>query len=227
MSMKAQSKFRHVFGTAAKPDYCYSGLRIFNSAWDSNALAASGTLLAVPSQGGGGPVTIVDQKTYGKQPVTFTAAGHKGNVLDMAFNPFDDQMLATASDDCSVAIWQFPEGGITENYHNDKVSTRLEGHSKKCGVVRWNPCANGVIATSSIDKTIKIWDIETGSEKFSTEDFPDYPTDVTWSYDGSILATVTKKKQLQLVDPRENAVMSVRTSAPHPQCDQSAVAAAQ
>ena len=89
--MKAQSKYRHIFGTPAKPEKCYTGLRIMNSAWDSNSMAASATLLAIPSQGGGGPVIITPHSRTGKQAENFSAAGHKGNVLDMAFSPFDER----------------------------------------------------------------------------------------------------------------------------------------
>lgn len=79
--MKASSKYRHVFGTAAKNDQCFSALRIQNSAWDSNAICCSASLVAVPSQGGGGPVLIIPYDKTGKQAANYSAAGHKGNVL--------------------------------------------------------------------------------------------------------------------------------------------------
>jgi len=33
MSMKSGSKWRHIFGTAARNEDCLDGLRILNSAW--------------------------------------------------------------------------------------------------------------------------------------------------------------------------------------------------
>ena len=77
----------------------------------------------------------------------------------------------------------------------DDALATLSGHNKKVGVLRWNP-TSPVLATSSIDKTIKVWltaaipmvnpycscgltrvntikvwDIETGQAKFSTSGF--------------------------------------------------------
>ena len=52
MSMKAASKWRHIFGTAAKPDHSHDGLRILNAAWDSDGLCCSENFLVVPMQGG-------------------------------------------------------------------------------------------------------------------------------------------------------------------------------
>ena len=54
-------------------------------------------------------------------------------------------------------------------------------------MLQWNPTAP-VLASSSIDKTIKLWDIEAGAEKYSVGGFGDYPTSMSWSYDGGMLA---------------------------------------
>lgn len=55
--------------------------------------------------------------------------GHKGPVLDVQFNPFDDNEIASASDDCSIKIWTIPDGGFTTNMEEAKVA--LDGHGKK------------------------------------------------------------------------------------------------
>ena len=35
---------------------------------------------------------------------------HSGDILDIQFNPFDDNMIATCSDDTTVKVWEIPEG---------------------------------------------------------------------------------------------------------------------
>jgi hypothetical protein len=213
--MKAGSKYRHVFGTAAKADHCYDGIRILNSAWDSDSLCCSDEFLAIPTQGGGGPACVLTYDQIGKRSNPYTIAGHKGQILDMAFSPFNPRALLTASDDTTAKLWHIPEGGLTENLHGDHAVSTLSGHAKKVGIVRWHPSAENIVATSSIDKTIKIWDVETAQDKFTVEGgFADYPTSMTWSYDGGMMAAVTKKKQVHLIDPREQAVMA--TSDSHP-----------
>lgn len=41
--------------------------------------------------------------------------GHKGLVLDIAWNPFDDNMIASCSEDCTVKLWHIPDGGLSGN----------------------------------------------------------------------------------------------------------------
>jgi coronin-1B/1C/6 len=165
-------------------------------------------------QGGGGPVCVLRHDQTGKLASPPTISGHKGQVLDMAFSPFAPGMLATGSDDTTCKLWTIPDGGLTENMHADHALVELSGHAKKVGIVKWHPSAEGVLATSSIDKTVKIWNVETGQETFSVDDFPDYPTSLCWSYDGGMMAATTKAKQVSLIDPREQAIMS--TSSSHP-----------
>jgi coronin-1B/1C/6 len=35
--------------------------------------------------------------------------GHSGPIMDMDFSPFHDNMLATASGDTTLRLWQMPE----------------------------------------------------------------------------------------------------------------------
>jgi len=42
-------------------------------------------------------------------------AGHKGPVLDVAFCPHNDNVIASGSEDCCVKVWQIPDGGLTRS----------------------------------------------------------------------------------------------------------------
>ena len=53
---------------------------------------------------------------YGRFPIQHPVLNvQRSKVLDMAFNPFDDDVLATGSDDCFIAITRLPDEGVTEN----------------------------------------------------------------------------------------------------------------
>ena len=39
--------------------------------------------------------------------------GHKGPVLDIAWCPHNDNVIASGSEDCVVKVWQIPDGGIS------------------------------------------------------------------------------------------------------------------
>ena len=41
-------------------------------------------------------------------------SGHKGPVLDLAWSPHNDNLIATGSEDCSVKIWHIPDEGLTK-----------------------------------------------------------------------------------------------------------------
>jgi coronin-1B/1C/6 len=38
--------------------------------------------------------------------------GHKGPVLDIAWCPHNDNVIASGSEDCVVKVWQIPDGGL-------------------------------------------------------------------------------------------------------------------
>jgi len=56
-------------------------------------------------------------------------AGHKNNVLDVAWNPFDENEIAAADENGEVKIWTIPDGGLTCNLEDPKLV--LAGHNKK------------------------------------------------------------------------------------------------
>lgn len=84
--------------------------------------------------------------------------GHKGNVNDCAFSPFNDELLATASDDGSIKLWLVPSEGITD--HVSQADADLSGHTKKVLGVAWHRSVENMLASHSGDLTLRIWDIE-------------------------------------------------------------------
>lgn len=58
------SKFRHVFGTAAKPDKCFQDVRISKSPHESNMSSVNCKFLAVVLEAQGGGSFIVLQPSH-------------------------------------------------------------------------------------------------------------------------------------------------------------------
>lgn len=125
-------------------------------------------------------------------------------ILDTDFNPFNDYLIATASEDAYVKIWQIPEGGLTA--HLTDAAQILQGHRRKVGTCDFNPVANNILATSSTDFQLKIWDIEKGAEFINIGHHADIIQSVAWNWDGSLLATACKDKKIRVFDPRSNVV---------------------
>jgi coronin-1B/1C/6 len=86
-------------------------------------------------------------------PPLFT--GHSGPVLDTDFNPFNERIVASASEDANVRIWSVPKEAQTADITTPLLT--LKNHSKKVGQVTFHPTASNVLASSSGDLTIKVF----------------------------------------------------------------------
>ena len=83
--------------------------------------------------------------------------GHAGPVIDFDFSPFNDNLLATASEDATVKFWIIPDEGLTKDV--TEFDAELKGHSKKLIFAKFHPSSDYTIATSSADSSVRIWDI--------------------------------------------------------------------
>lgn len=209
------SKYRHVFGQAAKKELQYENVKVTNNAWDSNLIKTNGKFLAVNwNASGGGAFAVIPLNEVGKSPDQVPLfRGHTAQVLDTDFDPFNDRRLASGSDDSKIGIWDIPENYSFHNAldENDEIShvkpTRmLSGHSRKVGHVLFHPLAQNVLASSSLDYTVKLWDVESGENKLTLK-HPDMVTSMSFSYDGNYLATVARDKKLRVWDIRANKIV--------------------
>ncbi|KAI8903340.1 hypothetical protein EDD86DRAFT_195861 [Gorgonomyces haynaldii] len=202
------SKYRHVYGTQPTRDQCYDNLKVSRSAWDTNLVSANPLFIAVNLEaGGGGAFAVIPHATVGKLPEGSPVVnGHSAAVLDTDFNPFNDHIVASASEDCKAMIWSIPEGGLKESLSVPTIT--LAGHGRKVGHVLFNPVADNILATSSADFTVKIWDISTGQEKIQLDGFGEIIQSISWSYEGDLLATTCKDKKLRLFDVRQRKAVA-------------------
>ena len=56
-------------------------------------------------------------------------AGHRALVMDLSWNPFNENMIASCSEDGTAKLWEIPDAGISENMEEPTMT--LKGHSKK------------------------------------------------------------------------------------------------
>ncbi|KAI0096228.1 hypothetical protein GGR51DRAFT_543880 [Nemania sp. FL0031] len=202
------SKYRHVFGKATRKEFCYDNLRISRNAWDTNLIKANPEFLAVNWEAsGGGAFAVIPLEERGKIPdVIPLFRGHTATVLDTDWNPFNDRVIASASDDGKVMLWQVPLGFslFTDAEEPTDVSpaAKLTGHSRKVGQVLFNPAAENILASASGDLTIRLWDITSGSAVHTLK-HPDIVQSLSWNADGTMLATTSRDKKLRVWDVRQ------------------------
>ncbi|CAG5929248.1 unnamed protein product [Menidia menidia] len=98
-----QSKFRHVFAQAWKSEHCIDDVRVSRVTWDSSLCAVNPKFIAVIIEAGGGGAFLVSGRIDQSSP---TVCGHAAPVLDIQWSPHDDNIIASASEDCTVKAGQ-------------------------------------------------------------------------------------------------------------------------
>lgn len=82
-----------------------------------------------------GSFAVIDNSHTGRLNELCTFKGHSAPIIDLEFNPFNDNMIATASDDALVMLWSIPESGPQDA--SKRPEAELQYHVKK---VRSSPC---------------------------------------------------------------------------------------
>jgi coronin-1B/1C/6 len=204
------SKYRHVFAAAPRKETVWDGVKLTKNAWDSNFVTVNPTYVAISWQvGGGGAVGVINANVVCKLDKVPLITGHKGPVLDLEFNPFHDNIIATVSEDCYGKVWVIPENfsGTME-----KEAQLLKGHQRKVGNVAWNPIADNVLATGGTDYAVKIWDVTTGDDKLTFSGHGGIIQSLNWNYDGSLLCSFCKDYKLRIFDPRTSTLVGTTDS---------------
>lgn len=207
------SKFRHVFCDPPRPDATFQNLRLSTVTGEQNYIKANTKYFAIGLQGGGGPFTVLNLNKPGRYDMDIPLiTGHSGAVLDFDFNPFNEDIVASCSEDQTVKIWRIPEGGLTSNLDTPDVD--LHGHGKKVTLLRFHPTADNLLASTSADQTVKLWDIAAGSEMCCLKDAHEQLIqDIVWDYTGANFATASKDKHVRICDARTCTVSTTINSA--------------
>ncbi|KAF0294064.1 Coronin-1C [Amphibalanus amphitrite] len=198
MSFRVRSsKFRHVYGQTAKKEQCYDNIRVSKSSWDSTFCAVNPKFLAIIVEcGGGGGFIVIPLKQTGRQaPDAPIVGGHKGPVLDIAWDPFNDNVIASSSEDCVVKVWQLHDYGLTRTMTEPVVD--LVHHQRRVGLVLWHPSASNVLLSAGSDNLIVIWNVGTGEAMVVIDTVPDQ---------------ICKDKKIRVLDPRTGEIEEEATS---------------
>lgn len=136
--------------------------------------------------------------------------GHAGQVTDFDFSPFNDNLLATSSEDGTIKLWLIPEEGVKHDI--TEWDGELKGHSKKVLLTKYHPCAENTLVSTAADNTVRIWDIENQANTLTYSGLKNQATAIDWSNNGSLLTTVSKDKILTVFDPRQEG-SAIETTA--------------
>ncbi|XP_064425180.1 coronin-6 isoform X1 [Latimeria chalumnae] len=209
-----QSKFRHVFGQPLKADQSYEDIRVSKVTWDSCFCAVNPKFVAiiVESSGGGAFLVLPLAKTGRVDKNHPMVSGHTAPVLDIDWCPHNDNVIASASEDTTVMVWQIPDHTPVRSITEPIVT--LEGHSKRVGIIAWHPTARNVLLSAGSDNLIIIWNVGTGEALINLDKHSDLVYNVCWNRNGSLICTTCKDKKVRVIDPRKQQVVAEKF-APH------------
>ncbi|CEH11683.1 Actin-binding protein Coronin, contains WD40 repeats [Ceraceosorus bombacis] len=212
------SKYRHVYGNAAKKEEWYDNIKVSNNAWDTNLIASNGKYISVNwNASGGGAFALVPTSRRGKLPDIYPLArGHTATVLDTAFSPFDDDVLASASDDGTVGIWNVAKEDVwsvldLSEKERDKAGgvkdispvSKIQAGGRKVGQVLFHPTASNVLAAATND-SIKLFDLasSTQASKIELTGFTDSIQSLDFNWSGNTLVATCRDRKIRTFDPR-------------------------
>ncbi|XP_032783799.2 coronin-1C-A-like isoform X3 [Daphnia magna] len=202
------SKFRNVYGTGWKRDLCYDNIKVSKSSWDSTFCSVNPKFLAVitESAGGGAFIVLPINKEHGGKMKSDcpTVSGHKGPVLDIAFSPHNENLIASGSEDCSAKLWNIPDGGLTSTMTEPFLA--LLYHQRRVGLVLWHPSAESILLTAGSDNLVVIWNADTGEPTIVIDSHPDLVYSACWNWNGSKLLTTCKDKKIRIINPRAGTI---------------------
>uniref|UniRef100_A0A8C9WWK1 Coronin n=1 Tax=Scleropages formosus TaxID=113540 RepID=A0A8C9WWK1_SCLFO len=201
------SKFRNVYGKVGSREHCFDGIPITKNVHDNHFCAVNAKFLAIVTESaGGGSFLVIPVTQSGRlDPHYPKVCGHQGNVLDIKWNPFMDNIIASCSEDSSVRIWEIPEGGLKRNM--TEAVLELYGHSRRVGLIEWHPTTSGILFSAGYDYKILIWNLEIGEPVKMIDCHTDVVLCMSFNTDGSLVATSCKDKKLRVIEPRSGRVL--------------------
>ncbi|VDM65832.1 unnamed protein product [Strongylus vulgaris] len=118
--------------------------------WDSLFCSVNPKFVAFITKGAGGPFMVIPINKVGRidKDYPFVDA-HKGACLEVAWSPFNDNVIASCSEDTTCKVWLIPDKGLTRTLSEPVVE--LNGHQKRVNTLAWHPVANNLLLTAGKD----------------------------------------------------------------------------
>nr|UEK51568.1 coronin 6 [Parasacculina yatsui] len=200
------SRFRHVFGQPLKKALTYENVRVSSTSWDTCYCSVGAKFVALIVEcSGGGAFVVIPLNQYGRlAPDAPIVGGHKGAVLDIAWNPFNDNVIASASEDCLVKVWEIPDGGLVRTMQESVVD--LVYHQRRVGFVVWHPTAENVLLSCGSDNVMVVWNVAAAEPLVVINTVPEQVSSACWSWNGSELLISSRDKKLRILDARTGQI---------------------
>ena len=133
-----------------------------------------------------------------------TLKGHTEPVFSAQFSPADPNLIASASGDRTIRLWNASGSGageriITTEFTDLILSLAFSRDGK-------------MIAAGSKDKTVRVFDSSTGAQLNFFADHSDRVWAVAWNHNSSLLVSSSNDQSLRVYDVKNSRMLSVTGS---------------
>ncbi|KAI8646498.1 hypothetical protein BD408DRAFT_410318 [Parasitella parasitica] len=207
------SVYKYISGKLYHPRTHYEDLQglSVNKGGECDLIQANTKFIAVPLSGPGGRVGIINVEQPGRLDVHIPSVLCNSEVTSFKFDPFNENILVTASIDNKIRIWEIPDKGIQVDIATPK-SVFGSSTMDKIRLIEFHPTTKDVLLAASDDlghPTVRIWDVQAQKEEVVLKDrHMDVIFSCAWSPDGTHIATTTKEKKIRILDARAGDVVA-------------------
>lgn len=157
---------------------------------------------------------IWDIRKEGEAANDKSVEAHSAEVNCLAFNPFNEHVLATGSADKTVALWDMR--------NLSKKLYLLDSHTEEVSQVGWSPHHETILSSSGADRRLMVWDLSRIGDEQSPEDAEDGPPELLFVHGGHtakisdfafngkdewVVASVAEDNILQIWQMAENLIV--------------------
>lgn len=178
-----------------------SGLSI-STAPECSMIEVNPKFIALPLHGSGGRIGILKTSEPGRVGTKIPSLVCSSDLTGFKFDPFNHNLLVTASDDTKIKGWIIPEEGIDNENDVTKPDWVLSAPSMdKISLVLFHPRAKNVLLSASMDRsdpTIRLWDLKTQEEKLAIKGHKDVIFSCDFNHQGDKIVSVCKDKKIRI-----------------------------
>eukprot|EP01091_Cochliopodium_minus_P005130 TRINITY_DN15103_c0_g1_i1.p1 TRINITY_DN15103_c0_g1~~TRINITY_DN15103_c0_g1_i1.p1 ORF type:complete len:394 (-),score=130.69 TRINITY_DN15103_c0_g1_i1:26-1207(-) len=201
-----KTKYRHIFGKDGQNTETWHQVQLGSVYLEANPFAMNRNFFVLPWNKPRGSLLVWDSSKIealpSDAPVLIDSETGGFNCFDIS--PFSD-IVAGGTQNGKIYTYKVPQGGYQESVDQTAANQTLEGHTSRLLETSFHPSAENVLLSHCGGKQVKLWDLNSASEKLT---LPNVHTGLicstAFSYDGSQLVTFCKDKKLRIFDPRSN-----------------------
>ncbi|KAI6244593.1 Histone acetyltransferase type B subunit 2 [Erysiphe necator] len=119
---------------------------------------------------------ILDTRIEAAGSVLSNKEGHTDAINALAFNHTSEYLLATASHDKTIGLWDMRN--LSSKIHS------LEGHIDAVTSLSWHPTEPAILGSGSYDRRIIFWDLSRIGEEQLPDDCEDGPPELLFMHGG-------------------------------------------